>query len=183
MDERHLLERCRKGDERAWVELVNRYWGLAFRIAYRILRNKEDAEDAVQEAFVQVFRSLPTFQHRSNFRTWFYRIVVRVAMARLPTEPVEPLEEGVEAEILECAHEDPEKIILVREKEQILDWAIQQLPPDWRTVLVLREVEGLSYAEIAEILGIPIGTVESRLFRARKKLRQILEPIFGDEWL
>ncbi|MCS7187163.1 MAG: sigma-70 family RNA polymerase sigma factor [Armatimonadetes bacterium] len=182
MDERHLLERCGKGDERAWAELVNRYWGLAFRIAYRILRNKEDAEDAAQEAFVQVYRSLPTFQHRSNFRTWFYRIVVRVAMAHLSSESAEPLEESAEAEILECAREDPEKILLAREREQLLDWAIQQLPPDWRAVLVLREIEGLSYAEIAEILGIPIGTVESRLFRARKKLRQILEPILGDEW-
>lgn len=181
MDERHLLERCRKGDERAWAELVNRYWGLAFRIAYRILRNKEDAEDAAQEAFVQVYRSLPTFQHRSNFRTWFYRIVVRTAMAHLPTTPTEPLEKSLEAEVLERAYEDPEKIVLAHEKERLFDWAIEQLPPDWRAILVLREIEGLSYAEIAEILGIPIGTVESRLFRARKRLRQLLEPILGDE--
>lgn len=181
VDERHLLERCRKGDERAWAELVNRYWGLAFRIAYRILRNKEDAEDAAQEAFVQVYRSLPTFQHRSNFRTWFYRIVVRTAMAHLPTTPTEPLEKSLEAEVLERAYEDPEKIVLAHEKERLFDWAIEQLPPDWRAILVLREIEGLSYAEIAEILGIPIGTVESRLFRARKRLRQLLEPILGDE--
>lgn len=183
MDEQRLLERCRKGDEKAWAELVNRYWGLAFRVAFRILRNKEDAEDAAQEAFVQVYRSLTGFRHESNFRTWFYRIVVRTAMAHLQSEPTEPLDEEIKDEILSGAHEDPESIVLARERAQLLEQAIQQLPPNWRAVLVLREIEGLSYAEISEILGIPIGTVESSLFRARKKLRQLLGKLLGEERL
>jgi RNA polymerase sigma-70 factor (ECF subfamily) len=180
VEEERLLERCRKGDERAWAEVVNRYWGLAFRVAYRILRHKEEAEDAVQDAFVQVYLALRNFRHQSQFRTWFYRIVVNCALARLPPSPVESLDESQEIELVERAHEDPESVVLAHERSQLLDWAIQQLPPDWRTVFVLRELEGLSYAEIAEVLGIPIGTVESRLFRARQRLRQLLKPLLSD---
>ncbi|MFA0746670.1 RNA polymerase sigma factor [Fervidibacter sp.] len=180
MEEERLLERCRKGDERAWAEIVNRYWGLAFRVAYRILRHKEEAEDAVQDAFVQVYLALRNFRQQSQFRTWFYRIVVNCALARLPPSPVESLDESQEIELVERAHEDPESVVLAHERSQLLDWAIQQLPPDWRTVFVLRELEGLSYAEIAEVLGIPIGTVESRLFRARQRLRQLLKPLLSD---
>ncbi len=175
-----MLERCRKGDERAWAEIVNRYWGLAFRVAYRILRHKEEAEDAAQDAFVQVYLALRNFRYQSQFRTWFYRIVVNCALARLPPSPVELLDESQQVELVEGAHEDPESIVLARERAQLLDWAIQQLPPEWRTVFVLRELEGLSYAEIAEVLGIPIGTVESRLFRARQHLRKLLKPLLGD---
>jgi RNA polymerase sigma-70 factor (ECF subfamily) len=90
------------------------------------------------------------------------------------------LDESQEIELVERAHEDPESVVLAHERSQLLDWAIQQLPPDWRTVFVLRELEGLSYAEIAEVLGIPIGTVESRLFRARQRLRQLLKPLLSD---
>jgi len=101
-------------------------------------------------------------------------------LARLPPSVAESLDESQQIELVEGAHEDPEGIVLARERSQLLDWAIQQLPPEWRTVFVLRELEGLSYAEIAEVLGIPIGTVESRLFRARQRLRQLLKPLLGN---
>jgi RNA polymerase sigma factor (sigma-70 family) len=127
-----LLERCRKGDERAWAEIVNRYWGLAFRVAYRILRHKEEAEDAVQDAFVQVYLALRNFRHQSQFRTWFYRIVVNCALARLPPSPVESLDESQEIELVERAHEDPESVVLAHERSQLLDWAIQQFCPPTR---------------------------------------------------
>ncbi len=177
MEEGRLLERCRKGEAAAWEELVRRYWGFAYRIAYRILRHREDAEDAAQDAFVQIYRSLSSFHGASQFRTWFYRIVVNAALARLPPVHWEPLDSTQQEALVDGITEDPEAIVLMRERAALLDWAIQQLPPDFRTVLVLREVEGLKYAEIAEILDIPVGTVESRLFRARQILRKLLKPL------
>jgi RNA polymerase sigma-70 factor (ECF subfamily) len=116
VEEERLLERCRQGDEGAWAEIVNRYWGLSFRVAYRILRQKEEAEDAAQNAFVQVYLALPNFRHQSQFRTWFYRIVVNCALARLPPSPMELLDEIQQVELFEGAHEDTEGIVLARER-------------------------------------------------------------------
>ncbi len=174
MDEGRLLERCRKGDAAAWEELVRRYWGFAFRIAYRLLRQREEAEDAAQDAFLRLYQTLDSFRGQAQFRTWFYRIVVNAALARLPKVEHEPLEEQVWTAIVEEADKDPEALVLQREQQRLLETAIQQLPPELRVVFILREAEGLRYVEIAEILGIPIGTVESRLFRARSLLRQWL---------
>ncbi len=172
MDETLLLERCRKGDAKAWEELVRRYWGFCYRLSYHLLQSREDAEDVAQEALLQVYRALPNFRGDSSFRTWLYRIVINCCHAKrrkeqATTEATEEQEEGRSANEETFGLEGADKVYAIR-------WALARLPDDLRVTFLLREVDGFTYGEIAETLGIPIGTVESRLHRARKQLREML---------
>jgi RNA polymerase sigma-70 factor (ECF subfamily) len=177
---------ARKGDLKAFDELVNRYEGRIFRLAMNITQNREDAEDATQDAFMKSFQHLPDFQGGSRFYTWLVRIAVNEALMRLRRrrpnvssldEPIQTDEDLMPREIQDWGP-TPEKRYEVTELNSILNNAIAGLDPIFRTVFILRDVEQLSTEETAEALGISAPAVKSRLLRGRLKLREKLSPSF-----
>jgi len=185
-DDAECVRRARGGDHDAFRILVERYQGRAHRLALRILRDEESARDAVQEAFVKAYASLARFEERSSFFTWLYRLVTNQCIdqrrrehgeRRLEWKEGDALEEGLlplapEAE--EAAPASPTDEVERKELRERLAAAIEELPDAARQTLLLREVDGLSYAEIAEAQAIPRGTVMSRLHYARRRLQQTL---------
>lgn len=185
-DERQLIERCRQGDRQAFDELVRRYEKQAYNLAYRLTGNYDDASDVVVEAFVRVFQGLHTFRGDSQFRTWLHRVVVNTFLdmrKRSRGRPNLSLEEQIEldGDLFERQVEDhspgPQELVEQEEVEQALQQAIAQLSPERRILIVLYHFENLSYEEIAQMLNLPVGTVKSRLNRARSALREILQPM------
>lgn len=178
------MRRAREGDPDAFRVLVERYQGRAYRLALRILRNEESARDAVQEAFVKAYTSLGRFEERSSFFTWLYRLVTNQCIDMRRREHGERRVEWREGDVLEEAElplapelappELPVDEALRKELRGQLAEAIDALPEAARTTLLLREVDGLAYAEIAEVQGIPRGTVMSRLHYARRRLQELL---------
>ena len=180
--DRELVKAARAGSQPAFEALVRRYNERAFRTAYRVLRDSGQAEEVVQEAFIKAYKGLGKFQSRSAFYTWLYRIVVNLALDRRRSEARAPSvewEEGVASQVEPRAARpqtvDPELASQRGEVREIVARGIQQLPGGQREVLLLREVEGLSYEEIADSMGISKGTVMSRLHYARKKMVTFLE--------
>jgi RNA polymerase sigma-70 factor (ECF subfamily) len=180
-----LLSDSRGGDRASFQELVEKYQRRMYAVAYGILGNREDALDAVQEAFIKAYRSLPDFKGKSSIYTWLYRITVNAAidLARKTGrhEEVEFREEiDVEVEKGEypvaASSENPVERLMRKELGEMIERAILSLPMDQRTAVVLREIEGLSYKEIAKIMETSEGTVMSRLHYGRKKLQELLEP-------
>jgi RNA polymerase sigma-70 factor (ECF subfamily) len=180
-----LLAESRQGKLAAFQELVEKYQRRMFAVAYGILSNREDALDAVQEALIKAYRSLPDFKGESSFYTWLYRITVNAAIdiARKAGrhEEVEFREElDVDEEKgdfpIAPVSENPAERLVRKELGELIERAILSLPVDQRTAIVLREMEGLSYKEIAEIMKCSEGTVMSRLHYGRKKLQELLEP-------
>ena len=180
-----VVERARKGDHAAFRVLVERYEGRAFRLALRVLRDEEQARDAVQDAFIKVYGSLDRFEGRSGFYTWLYRIVMNQCLDRkrrdksdrevewkdeIDSQP----SEGAPPLAGDPAPGGPEVQVSRLELRRIVAEAIEALPDDARRTIQLREIDGLSYKEIAEALGIPKGTVMSRLHYARRRLQEIL---------
>jgi RNA polymerase sigma-70 factor (ECF subfamily) len=185
-DEGALVSLARKGDLKAFDELVNRYERRIFRLAMNITQNREDAEDATQDAFMKSFQHLPDFQGGSRFYTWLVRIAVNEALMRLRRrrpnvtsldEPIQTDEDLMPREIQDWGP-TPEKRYEVTELNSILNNAIAGLDPIFRTVFILRDVEQLSTEETAEALGISVPAVKSRLLRGRLKLREKLSPSF-----
>jgi len=178
-----LIRAARAGSEDAFRELVERYKRRAFSVAVGIVEDPDDAMDVVQEAFVKAYYKLPEFRFGSNFYTWFYRLLVNQAIdrwrrqARSPAVPLEEgrLTEGDSPPEAAVYPRTPEETAGDRELGEALSRAIAALPEYHRAVIVLREVDGLAYEEIAEVLGCSIGTVMSRLHYARAKLRKALE--------
>lgn len=186
-DDRELLERARRGDREAFGGLVRRHQDRAFHLAYQIVRNREDALDISQEAFARAFTSLPTFKGEASFTTWLHRIVVNLAIDSLRREQrgggaayddTRAASEDAGAE--SPAREDPAATLESRQVRALLARGIAQLPPAQRAVLVLREIEGLSYGEISRTVGCTPGTVMSRLFYARRRLQRVLKAHLGD---
>ena len=180
------IERARRGDHGAFKILVERYQARVFRLALRVLRNEEAARDAVQEGFLKVYRSLDRFEGRSSFYTWLYRLVLNLCLdmkrrdrsdreVEWTEERAHPADPGEASPSLEAADGGPAGALERRQIRERVAAAIEQLPDVQRETLILREVEGLSYSEIAESLGISKGTVMSRLHYARKKVARILE--------
>ena len=192
-----IVQRAREGDHEAFRILVERYQGRAYRLALRVVRDEEQARDAVQDAFIKAYGSLDRFQGRSGFYTWLYRIVMNqcldrkrrdksdrelewdeVTAARAVQAPAAGGGEG------EGAGPAPDAAAERGELRQILAKAIAELPEEARRTIELREIDGLSYREIAEALGIPKGTVMSRLHYARRSLQESLRTAgigpFGD---
>ncbi|HBY64628.1 MAG TPA: RNA polymerase sigma factor [Solibacterales bacterium] len=193
-DETPLLDRARKGDDRAFAALVEKYERKIFRLARNITQNETDAEDVLQEAFLKAYEHLPEFQGQSKFYTWIVRIAVNEALMKLRKRKSdrtvsmdENIETGEDAPIVrEIAvwDDDPEKRYSREEIREILDDAIASLKPAFRTVFVLRDVEELSTEETAEALNLSIPAVKSRLLRARLQLREKLTRLFrrkGDD--
>ena len=186
-DESVLVNAARKGDIAAFEELVRRYDRNVFRIAQHITQNREDAEDVVQDAFLKAYQNLGQFQGQSKFYTWLVRIAVNEALMRLRRrrpERMVSLDEDVKTEEDSMPREiadwtpNPEQQYNQAELKDILSRTIQGLPTSFRTVFVLRDVEGLSTEETAEALGLSIPAVKSRLLRARLQLRERLTKYF-----
>jgi RNA polymerase sigma-70 factor (ECF subfamily) len=181
--DREILEAVLGGDGTAYRGLVEKYQTRVYGMVFGMLRNREDARDVTQEAFVKAYRNLETFRLESSFYTWIYRIAMNLAIdftRKRKRRETTGFDEGVatrdeDGSIAEAHHEDGPGRQLERKRlfARIMD-AMQELPEDQREVILLRELEGLQYKEIADIMGIPEGTVMSRLFYARKKLQKLL---------
>ncbi len=185
-DEPLLVAAAKGGDTAAFEELVNRYERKIFRLTMNITRNREDAEDAMQDAFLKSYAHLKDFQGDSRFYTWLVRIAANEALMRLRKrrpnqfsldEPMQGDEDLMPRELEEWGP-SPEQRYAQKEMQEILSGIIDQLDPDFRIVFVLRDIEDLSTEETASALGISVPAVKSRLLRARLKLRQKLNPYF-----
>jgi len=180
MDEQALIASAQKGDARAFNQLVLLYQSMAYNVAYRILGDPDAAADATQDAFLSAFKALPKFRGGS-FKAWVLRIVTNACYDQLrvkqrrPTSSLDDLPvETDHTYYLRDPAEQPDEYAERRELNWAIQTAIQTLPADQRTVVVLSDVQGLSYQEVAEVMGISLGTVKSRLSRARAKLRDHL---------
>jgi RNA polymerase sigma-70 factor (ECF subfamily) len=192
-DESVLLAQAREGDTQAFGELVRRYESKIFRLAQHITQNREDAEDVLQETFLKAYEHLDQFQGNSKFYTWVVRIAVNQALMKLRRRKTdksvsldETIDTGEDTIVREIAawDEDPEQRFSREEIGQILDSAIQSLEPPYRSVFVLRDIEGLSTEETADALDLTVPAVKSRLLRARLQLREKLTRQFkrkGDD--
>ncbi len=182
-----LVNAARGGDIGAFEQLVRRYDRNVFRIAQHITQNREDAEDVVQDAFLKAFQNLGQFQGQSKFYTWLVRIAVNEALMRLRRrrpertvsldEDIQTGDDVIPREVADWAP-NPEQLYKQSELRDILQKTVQGLPSSFRTVFVLRDVEGLSTEETAEALGLSIPAVKSRLLRARLQLRERLTKYF-----
>jgi len=184
-----LVEKAKAGDYQAFEALVNRYEGKVYRLSMRMLRNQEDAEDALQEAFLQVYRGLKGFEGRSSFSTWLFRLATNVCLMKirhreteparlLPLEDYLPRHEEGEHPHIQDWPDKPEEVLLTKESREKMLEALEKLPPEYRAVFILRDVEGFSNAEAGEALGISVAAVKSRLHRARLTLRGMLSDYF-----
>jgi RNA polymerase sigma-70 factor (ECF subfamily) len=186
--DQQLVERAQKGDTRAFDLLVLKYQGRVANLVSRYVSNSAEVEDVTQEAFIKAYRALPKFRGDSAFYTWLYRIAANaaknylVALGRRPSSD-QVIDEGEYFDLPGRLkdHESPDAVLMGMELEQAVSSAIDTLPDELRAALTLREFEGLSYEEIAEILGCPIGTVRSRIFRAREAIDQRVEKQLGGE--
>jgi RNA polymerase sigma-70 factor (ECF subfamily) len=171
--ELELIKQAQQGDRRAFGQLVRRHREGAVNVVYRMCGDADLAEEATQEAFIRAWTNLPRYKPRSPFRNWLYRIATNVA-----TDALRRQKETVDVESVDVpdAESGPEALTEVWERGERVRQAVLDLPPASRVVVVLREYEDLSYKEIADTLGIPIGTVMSRLNYARTLLRQTLTP-------
>lgn len=185
-DDREAVRRVQAGDTEAFEPLVEKYKRKVFRLAYQVLRDQEEALDVSQEAFVKAFRALPAFKGDSAFYTWLFRITMNVALDRkrqratrvksLGAEDVPP-EEWERSAV--STDPDPENVATGVERRERIRKGLDSLSEHHRTIIILSDIEGLQYREIAEVLGIPMGTVMSRLHHARKRLRDVLGPGFA----
>ncbi len=180
-----LVRRSQQDDERAFGELVGRYESKVYSLALRMLRNPEDAEDVLQDTFLRAYRGIKAFQGNSTFSTWIYRIAANSALMRLrkkqlPTVSIEDADERETPVTIVDWKPGPVEQLLTKETLQAMDEAIEALPPEFRQVFVLRDVEELSNAEVAEILDLSVAAVKSRLHRARLKVRNRLAAYFND---
>ncbi|MDP4669307.1 MAG: RNA polymerase sigma factor RpoE [Burkholderiaceae bacterium] len=184
-----LVERVQAGDKKAFDLLVSKYHQRVIRLISRLVRNPAEVEDIAQEAFIKAYRSIGQFRGDSAFYTWLYRIAVNSAKNALMASNRRPIpmsdlmksdenEEG-EAWPVESAidFQTPEALLASRQVAQTVDAAIESLAEDLRTAIMLREIEGLTYEEIAEAMNCPIGTVRSRIFRARETIAKQLRPL------
>lgn len=176
--ERDLVQQAQQGDSQAFGELVEAHQKFAFNVALRAVGQRQDAEDIVQEAFVRAWRSLKGFRAEARFRTWLYRIVVNLCYSQLPQlrQDVSFLDapNGKVDIPASTSKRGPETKL---ENKQVLNYLqkqIEGLPGRYQVLLLLRHQQGCSYAEIAEIMDLPLGTVKTRIHRARKKLKQAL---------
>ena len=180
-----LVRKAKAEDSRAFGELVTRYESKVYSLALRMVRNPEDAEDVLQDTFLRAYRGIKSFQGNSTFSTWIYRITANSALMRLRKRqlPTVSIEDSNEREMpINIADWAPGPVeqMLSQETQQAMSEAIEALPPEFRQVFVLRDVEELSNAEVAEILDISIAAVKSRLHRARLKVRNRLVSYFGE---
>lgn len=180
VDDRVLIAECLQGQTAAFGELVCRYQDRLFNTVFRMVGNAEDAQDVVQEAFLSAYQSLASFKGDSLFFTWIYRIAINTAISlkrkqRAIISIDAAQSRGGSIDPLDSSEfSQPEHALEMAEQERILQKALNCLSPEHRTVLVMKDIEGQKYEVMAEVLQVPIGTIRSRLHRARLELREIL---------
>ncbi len=184
--DRELVARAQRGDKRAFELLVEKYQRRLARLLSRLVRDPAEVEDVTQEAFIKAYRALPAFRGESAFYTWLYRIGVNTAKnylialgRRAPTANGLDAEEGETLDQGEMLRDinTPDSVLQSKEIAETVNAAIESLPEELRTAIQLRELEGMSYEEIAGIMNCPIGTVRSRIFRAREAIAERLRPV------
>ncbi len=184
-----LVARVQQGDKQAFDLLVVKYQRKIQRLLSRILRDQSDIDDVMQEAFIKAYRALPQFRGESAFYTWLYRIAINTARNWLASQGRRPSASGgnqnVEGETFYeidnlTDNNTPESALASQEIAGTVNAAIEQLPEELRTAIVLREIDGLSYEEIAQTMDCPIGTVRSRIFRAREAIAAKLRPVLDN---
>jgi RNA polymerase sigma-70 factor (ECF subfamily) len=184
--DRQLVERAQRGDKRAFELLVEKYQRKLGRLLARFIRDPAEVEDVTQEAFIKAYRALPGFRGDSAFYTWLYRIGINTAknylMALGRRAPTSTEVEAEEAEGFEDGERlrdinTPESVLLSAEIARTVNATIEELPEELRTAIQLREIEGMSYEDIARVMECPIGTVRSRIFRAREAIAERLRPL------
>ena len=181
-----LVRRVQRGDKGAFDALVLKYQHKLVKLVMRYVRNPAEAEDIAQEAFIKAYRALPQFRGDSAFYTWLYRIAINTAKNAVVSRDRSPIEYDLDRSSDESYDmqgrmkdsETPEGLVLTDEIRSIVNAAIDALPEDLRTAIVLRELEGLSYEEIATTMDCPVGTVRSRIFRAREAIDRRLREVF-----
>ena len=186
--DRQLVARAQRGDKQAFELLVEKYQRKLARLLSRFIRDPAEVEDVTQEAFIKAYRALPAFRGDSAFYTWLYRIGINTAknylMAMGRRAPTSTEVEADEAEGYEEGEQlrdinTPESLLLSNEIAQTVNSTIEQLPEELRTAIQMREIEGMSYEDIAKAMDCPIGTVRSRIFRAREAIAEQLRPLLG----
>ncbi len=188
--DQQLVERAQRGDKQAFELLVSKYQRKLARLLSRFIRDSTEVEDVTQEAFIKAYRALPTFRGDSAFYTWLYRIGINtaknylVAMGRraptttdIDSEEAEGFEENDQLRDLNT----PESQLASKQVGETVNQTLSELPEELRTAITLREIEGLSYEDIANIMNCPIGTVRSRIFRAREAIAVKLRPLLGTQ--
>lgn len=181
--EKILIEKSQNGDIESFEKLIEKYQVIAFNIAYRMVGNREDASDMAQDALIKVYKSLKNFRGDSSFSTWIYRIVTNTcidAIRKMKKIQTYSLDKEYESEngnySFEIADNKylPERLYEIKEKKELVQAALNKMAEKYRTVLVLRDIQGFSYEEISEITQNPVGTVKSRISRGRLLLKEIL---------
>ena len=183
--DQRLVERVQRGDKAAFDVLVRKYQHKIVKLVTRYVHDGSEALDVSQEAFIKAYRAIHGFRGDSAFYTWLYRIAINTAKNHLVAEGRRPLERGVdlqdpdqyEVQARLRDNDTPERLLLTDEIQRTVEQAIEELPEDLRTAIVLRELEGMSYEQIAETMACPVGTVRSRIFRAREAIDQKLRPL------
>jgi RNA polymerase sigma-70 factor (ECF subfamily) len=185
--DRELVQRVQKGEKNAFDVLVRKYQFKIIKLISRYVHDPNEAMDVAQEAFLKAYRALPGFRGESAFYTWLYRIAINTAKDYLVAQGRRPPGSDIDAHDAEQyegqsllkEYETPERLLLKDEIEATVFKAIEDLPEDLRTAITLRELEGMSYEEIAQAMGCPIGTVRSRIFRARESIDAKLRPLLS----
>ena len=183
--DQQLVERVQAGDKAAFDLLVRKYQHRVLKLVSRFVSDAAEAEDVAQEAFLKAYRALASFRGDSAFYTWLYRIAINTAKNALVSNRRRPVDFDLDLQDPEQYDrharlkegDTPEGVLLTEEIRNVVERAMEQLPEDLRTAIVLRELEGLSYEEIAEAMDCPVGTVRSRIFRAREAIDKKLKPL------
>ncbi len=179
-----LIQRALAGDQQGYREILKRYRAPLYNLLFRMVHNKMEAEDLVQEAFIKAFGALATFNDEYAFSTWLFKIAINNCIdhfrkKRLKTfsldKPIDAKDGEIRRELPDASYQ-PDNTLLSKEKEQLIEEAIQNLPEKYRISIILRHTEEKSYEEISQILNIPLGTVKARIFRAREMLKKQLKP-------
>jgi RNA polymerase sigma-70 factor, ECF subfamily len=185
-----LVQRVKNGDKEAFNLLVLKYQRKVGRLVRRLVSNSDEADDVVQDAFIKAYRALPQFRGDSAFYTWLYRIAVNTAKNHLVSRGKRPIslseltsnegdDESFEVPVVTIGNNTPEAELMSRQIAEAVNRAVSALPEELQTALSLREIDGLSYEEIAEAMNCPIGTVRSRIFRAREAVAAELKPLLN----
>lgn len=185
MSDQELVKRCQKGDERAFSILVNKYQHRIFALISRYVRDHDEVQDVAQESFLKAWRALPKFRGDSAFYTWLYRIAVNTAKNHLVAKNRRP--PGTDLDAMEAEqfldtvglHDTgtPESLLMSEELGEVIQQAIADLPQELKVAITLREFDGLSYEDIAAVMECPVGTVRSRIFRAREAIDNVVAPL------
>lgn len=181
-----LVRRVQRGDKSAYDALVLKYQHKVLKLVRRYIRDQSEAEDVVQDAFIKAYRALPNFRGDSAFYTWLYRIAINTAKNSLVSAGRRPISVDLDAQDAAATElqsrlkdtDTPERLLLTDEIRSVVNRAIDGLPEDLRRAIVLREIEGLSYEDIAASMACPVGTVRSRIFRAREAIDRHLKGVF-----